>query len=97
MGFTQHEKEDIHVEVKNNQLTISGERNTKEEVKKEDYCRMETCYGKFERSFTLSDQVDGEKISARCEDGVLEVVISKLLEANESKKVEVHKSLFSIH
>lgn len=82
-------KEDIKVEVRNNQLVISGKRKTKEEVKKDDYYRMESQYGKFERSFNLSDQVDAENISASCEDGVLEVVLPKLTAEKASQKIEV--------
>lgn len=82
-------KEDIHIEVKNHQLVISGERKTKQEVKEEDYYRVESRYGRFERAFTLSDQIDSENIAASCEDGVLEVVLPKLIEKDEGKKIEV--------
>ena len=41
-------KEDINVDVKDGVVTISGERKTKEEVKEEDYYRVESSYGKFE-------------------------------------------------
>ena len=46
-------KEDISVDVKDNVLTISGERKYKNEVKKDDYYKCESSYGKFQRSFTL--------------------------------------------
>lgn len=82
-------KEDIKVEVKDNRLTICGERKTKEEVKKDDYYRMESSYGKFERSFTLPDNVDGENVSAATKDGVLEVVLPKKERNGTSKQVEV--------
>ncbi|QBZ84066.1 Spore protein SP21 [Hydrogenovibrio crunogenus] len=81
-------KEDIHVEVKENRLTISGERKVKEEVKEEDYHRVESSYGKFERSFTLPDNVDAENVDASTNDGVLEVVLPKK-ERGTSKKIEV--------
>lgn len=81
-------KEDIHVEVKENRLTISGERKVKEEVKEEDYHRVESSYGKFERSFTLPDNVDAENVDASTSDGVLEVVLPKK-ERSTSKKIEV--------
>ncbi len=78
-------KEDITVDVKDNMLTISGERNHKKEVKKDDYYKLESSYGKFNRSFTLPKSVDAENIQASCEDGVLEVVIPKL-DKQENKK-----------
>ena len=83
-------KEDIKVDVKDNVITISGERSNKEEVKEEDYHRIETSFGKFERSFTLPKGVDSENIEASSKDGVLEVVIPKLKSETEKvKKIEV--------
>ncbi len=82
-------KEDISVETKDNVLTISGERKHKDEVKKEDYYKLESSYGKFVRSFTLPDGVDSENINASCENGVLEVVIPKLTKEEKKKKIEV--------
>ena len=84
------EKEDIKVDVKDNVLTISGERKHKEEVKKEDYYKLESSYGKFERSFTLPKGVDTENIQASSDKGVLEVTIPKLeTEVEKTKKIEV--------
>lgn len=84
------EKEDIKVDVKDNILTISGERKHKEEVKREDYYKLESSYGKFERSFTLPKGVDAENIQAVSEKGVLEVIIPKLKsETKKSKKIKV--------
>jgi HSP20 family protein len=83
-------KEDIQVDLKDDVLTISGERRTKEEVKKKDYYKLESSYGKFQRSFTLPDNADKENISANSENGVLEVVIPKVKESvKESKKIEI--------
>ncbi len=83
-------KEDIKISVKGNMITISGERRDKKEVKKEDYHRVETSFGKFERSFTLPEGADVENITASNEDGVLEVVIPKLKSETEKvKKIEV--------
>jgi HSP20 family protein len=83
-------KDDIDVDVKDNIVTISGERKSKKEVKEEDYYKVESSYGKFERSFTLPENVDVENIHAESQDGVLEVVIPKLTKAeNKSKKIEI--------
>ena len=71
-------KEDIKVDLNKGVLTISGERKTKEEVKQEDYYKIETYFGKFSRSFTLPDNVDIENIEAKSDNGVLEIVIPKL-------------------
>ncbi len=83
-------KDDIDVDVKDNIVTISGERKTKKEVKEEDYYKVESSYGRFERSFTLPENVDVENIHAESQDGVLEVIIPKLTKSeNKSKKIEI--------
>lgn len=82
-------KDDIKIDVHDNILTIHGERNYKEEIKEEDYYKVETSFGKFQRQFTLPDNVDVENISASSNDGVLEVVVPKLEKAVEKKTIEV--------
>ena len=82
-------KEEIKIDVKDNVLSISGERNFKEEVKEEDYYRVETRFGKFSRSFTLPENIDIENIDASAENGVLEVVIPKLEPKESARKITV--------
>ncbi|MDQ1325715.1 MAG: hypothetical protein QG564_839 [Campylobacterota bacterium] len=83
-------KKDIHVDLKDDVLTICGERKIKNEVKKKDYYKMESSYGKFQRSFTLPENADSENIKANCEDGMLEVVIPKMKKIDKDiKKIEV--------
>jgi HSP20 family protein len=82
-------KEDISVDVKENMVTISGERKIKNEVKEEDYYKVESSYGKFERSFSLPKNVDVENIHAESQDGVLEVVIPKMEIEKKTKKIEI--------
>lgn len=82
-------KEDISVDVKNNILTISGERKHEEDVNEDNYFRKERFYGKFQRSFTLPDNVDSEKVDAAYKDGVLEVTIPKT-EQGTTKKIEIN-------
>ena len=79
-------KEDISVKVENNVLTLKGERKTKEEVKKEDYYKMESSFGSFTRSFTVPDNVDAENIHAENKDGVLEITLPKKEGKNKSAK-----------
>ena len=81
-------REDISVDVKNNILTISGERKHEEDVNENNYFRKERFYGKFQRSFTLPDNVDSEKVDAAYKDGVLEVTIPKT-EQGTTKKIEI--------
>ncbi len=63
-------KEDIKIDLKDNVLTISGERKlNKEENGK--YHRVETYYGSFSRSFTLPENVKKDGIDATFTDGML--------------------------
>lgn len=61
--------DEVEVQAEGNLLTIRGERKT--ETKNADY--QETYYGKFERSVTLPQGVEADKISAQYQHGVLEV------------------------
>ena len=69
-------KEDIKIEMKDDELNISGERK---EVKEENktFHRTENRYGKFSRSFRLNDNADAKNISAEFKNGILEVIIAK--------------------
>ncbi|RXJ91575.1 heat-shock protein Hsp20 [Arcobacter sp. CECT 8983] len=82
-------KEDIKVDISKDILTISGERKTKDEIKEEDYYKVETSFGKFTRSFTLPENIDIENIEARSDNGVLEVIIPKKEEQNSKKSIEI--------
>ena len=82
-------KEDIKVDIKENTLTISGERKFKEEVKEEDYYKIETSIGKFTRTFTLPEDADVENIDAKNENGVLDIVIPKVKKEESVKTIEV--------
>jgi len=84
-------KDEIEIKVEDNTLVISGERKVKEEVKEEDYYKVESRFGSFTRSFTLPEDVDVENIHAESTDGVLEVVVPKLESAkiDKVKKIEI--------
>ena len=64
-------------------------RKTKNEIKEEDYYKLETSFGKFSRSFTLPDNADIENIEAASDNGVLEVVIPKLSEEKHKKIINI--------
>ena len=83
-------KEDIDVNIEKNIVTLSGERKSSKELKKEDYYKVESEYGKFERSFSLPENTDVENIRAETTDGVLEVIIPKLeIVEKTPKKIEI--------
>ncbi|MBW2506183.1 MAG: Hsp20/alpha crystallin family protein [Deltaproteobacteria bacterium] len=79
-------KDTITLDVKENILTLRGERKSDEEVRKENYYRMERCFGTFERAFTLPSTVDPAKITANFKDGILKIEIPK---AEEKKPKQI--------
>ena len=83
-------KDNVDIHIEDNVLFISGDRKTKEEIKEEDYYKIESSFGKFERRFTLPADVDDENIHAEYADGVLEVTVPKLTQKTvPMKKVEI--------
>jgi HSP20 family protein len=78
-------KEDFKIQLENNQLTISSEKETEEEEREENrYTKKEFSYQAFQRTFQLPrDVVDVEKIEARYENGMLRLVIPKKEEAKQ--------------
>ncbi len=70
-------KEDFKIELNENYLTISGERNFTNEKKDKSFHSIETQYGSFSRSFYLPENVDATKINAKYNNGILELTIPK--------------------
>jgi HSP20 family protein len=84
------EKEDVAIEVKDNNLILRGERKREKEVKEENYHRIERSYGSFMRSFSIPVSVKQNQVKAKFKDGVLEVTLPKAEEAKPKLiKVEV--------
>jgi len=75
------DRKDVKVTVENGVLTVSGER--KSEKKEDDgktWHRVERVYGSFTRSFTLPENVDASKVTARFNNGELEIHVPKVEE-----------------
>ncbi len=81
-------KEDVSIDVKENVLTLKGERKHEKNINEDNYYRRECSYGKFQRAFTLPDAVDPAKIEASYKDGVLKVKVPKT-EESKAKKIEI--------
>ena len=81
-------KEDVSVELKDNILTLKGERKVDNEIDEQRYFRKERCFGTFHRSFTLRESVQADKIKARFKEGILEVEIPKA-EAERPRQITV--------
>jgi len=85
------QKDAIDVKVDNGVLTIKGERKFDKEEKKDKYFRLERSFGMFERSFTLPDYVDSEKIEGKYDNGVLVLSLPKVPKA-KPKKIDIKVS-----
>ena len=81
-------KEDIKVDLDQNYLTISAERNESKEEKdkKGNYVRRERYYGSYSRSFDVTG-IDTEKIGAAYENGMLKLTLPK----KEAEKPQSHR------
>jgi HSP20 family protein len=73
-------KEDVKIELRSNQLRVSGERRHE--------ARSGRSYGKFERTFTLPATINADKIEAHYEDGVLSIALPKA-ESAKPKNIEI--------
>ena len=69
-------------------LVIKGERNSESKEEREGYKRVERVRGSFYRRFSLPDNANAEKISAKNDNGVLTVVIPKQEKA-QPKRIPV--------
>ena len=75
------DKKDFKVDLNNNVLEISSEKELKEESNDEKVMRREFRYSSFKRTFTLPDTADTDKIKASYKDGILSINIPKKDEA----------------
>jgi HSP20 family protein len=82
-------EKDLDVRVENNMLTVRGERKFEQQVKEDNYLRVERSYGSFSRSFSLPNTVNTEAIKAEYKNGVLQVVMPKRAES-KPKQVKVN-------
>jgi len=87
------DKDDITVELVENVLTVSGEREeqVEDEEREGQQVRREISYGRFERRITLPDNADTEQITSTYEDGVLTITVPKKEQAEEkSRRIIIH-------
>jgi HSP20 family protein len=82
-------KDDFRINLENNVLTVSSEKEDKREDKDEKVMRKEFSYYSFSRSFTLPVTVNTEKIRATHKDGILQILIPKKEEAKEKPAREI--------
>jgi HSP20 family protein len=83
-------REDIEITVDNGTLTVKGEKKLSNEVKEEQFHRIERRYGTFVRSFSLPPTVDPNRVGAEYRNGVLTVRLPLREEAKPRQiKVDV--------
>jgi HSP20 family protein len=81
-------REDVHVEVKNGDLWVTGKRAEEKEEKGATYHRVERRYGEFRRVLALPATIDADKVTAKYDKGVLKVTVPKTEKA-KAKLIEV--------
>ena len=89
------QKEDFKVELDNDMLVISAEKENKHEDRdsKGDYTRREFSYQSFVRTFSLPERlVKGDKIVARYHEGILSISIPKTEEAKTKQVKQIQIS-----
>lgn len=80
-------KENIKITLQDNILTIEGEKKKVSEEKDKNYYREERSFGKFKRSYTLPVEVDSENVDAKFNNGILEIVLSKVEPKQDKERV----------
>lgn len=70
-------KDDFSINIDNGLLTISSEKEEEKNDEGKNYKRREFSYSSFSRSFTLPDNVDENNISAKYDNGMLQVTLPK--------------------
>jgi len=81
-------KEDIEVQLVENQISIRGSRKREERAEEKGFRRYERAEGRFERNFRIKEGVDPAKVEAKFENGVLTVTLPKPEEA-KPRQIEV--------
>lgn len=82
------EKDNLDINVTNDNITIKGERKHEEEKPEERYHVRQTSYGRFNVSYSLPSDVKPEDVKATYKNGILEVNMPKTQEA-KAHKVDV--------
>ena len=83
-------KEDIHIDVQGNQLTITAEHKQEISENKRDYVRHERRYGTLSRSFDIQG-INAGNITAAYTNGVLELTLPKIQEVKpETKTIQIN-------
>lgn len=80
------EKSDFKISVENNMLIISADKKQESSDIKNNYSRKEFSYQTFKRMYELPENTDGESISAKYENGILNISIPKIVPIHKNAK-----------
>jgi HSP20 family protein len=83
-------KDDVHVEVTDEALTIEGERRSEHEERQGAFFHSERRYGTFRRHIPLPEGVNADQVTASFQDGVLEVTMPAPQQQARGRRVEIH-------
>jgi HSP20 family protein len=83
------DRDDFKINIDNGVLSVASEQEEEHEEKDKEskYTRREFCYQSFKRSFTLPESVQADKIEAKYDNGILEIILPKY-EAAKVKPVK---------
>lgn len=90
MSLPDIDPEKVEVHLENDMLTVKGSTEKKSEVEEKDYYRKEVSHGSFYRSIGMPAHVNGDKIEASYEDGML-TIKAPLAKESKPKKINVKK------
>ncbi len=82
-------KEDVHLKIEKETLIIGATKEEKTEEMKDNYTRREFNFSNFERRFQLNETIDAENIKANFADGILNIVLPKIVEEKKETNREI--------
>ena len=85
-------KEDVNVEITDNEITISGERRQEQETEREGIYRSERTYGSFSRTIPLPEGAMTDQAKATFRDGVLEINVPAPPPSTRGRKLEIKET-----
>jgi len=85
-------KDDVHVEVADNEITISGERRQEQETEREGVYRSERTYGSFYRTIPLPEGAITDQAKATFKDGVLEITVPAPPHTTRGRRLEIKET-----
>jgi len=82
-------KDDINVDIEDDQIIIQGERRDEREENREGFYQSERSYGSFYRSIPLPEGIDAEQANATFNNGVLEITLPKPEQTKRGRRLEI--------